>query len=89
METEYRRAHAAVWPQVLEACRRCGVRNYSIFIDSQDVFAYLESDDVAASLAALLADPEIQRWQSPMRPLLDVQFGAGSAPLLDEVFHLD
>lgn len=89
MEAEYRRAHAAVWPSVLEACRRCGVRNYSIFMHGRDVFAYLEADDLPASLAALLADPEIQRWQTRMRPLLDVQLGAGGAPLLEEVFHLD
>ena len=38
---------------------------------------------------ALLADPAIQRWQSRMKPLLDVQLGDGGTPLLDEVFQLD
>ena len=89
MEAEYRRAHAAVWPEVMAACRRSGIQNYSIFMHGQDVFAYLESHDVATSLEALLNDPDIRRWQGVMRPLLEVQLGVGGTPVLEEVFHLD
>ena len=28
---EYKRYHAAVWPEILEAIRKAGIRNYSIF----------------------------------------------------------
>jgi L-rhamnose mutarotase len=29
---EYRRHHAAVWPEMLDALRRCGWGNYSLFL---------------------------------------------------------
>ena len=47
-EAEYRRRHAAVWPEMLDALRAAGARDYSIFIHGDDLFAYLEVDDFAA-----------------------------------------
>ena len=46
-EAEYRRRHAAVWPEMLDALRAAGARDYSIFIRGDDLFAYLEVDDFA------------------------------------------
>ena len=46
-EAEYRRRHAAVWPEMLDALRAAGARDYSIFIRGADLFAYLEVDDFA------------------------------------------
>ena len=48
-EAEYRRRHAAVWPEMLAALRAAGARDYTIFIHGEDLFAYLEVDDFAAS----------------------------------------
>ena len=44
-EAEYRRRHAAVWPELLADLRAAGARNYSIFLRGDDLFAYLEVDD--------------------------------------------
>ena len=46
-EAEYRRRHAAVWPEMLDALKAAGARDYSIFLHGDDLFAYLEVDDFA------------------------------------------
>ena len=44
---EYRRRHAAVWPEMLDALRAAGARKYSIFLGGDDLFGYLEVEDFA------------------------------------------
>jgi L-rhamnose mutarotase len=63
---EYKRLHAAVWPEVLERIRLSHVRNYTIFLREPEnlLFGYWEyhGSDFAADMAAIAADPETQRW---------------------------
>jgi L-rhamnose mutarotase len=90
-EAEYRRRHAAVWPEMLEALRAAGARDYSIFIRGSDLFACLEVDDFAAFRAAMAASPINARWQAEMAALIDplTDPATGFHRRLDEVFHLD
>jgi len=44
-KAEYRRRHAAVWPEMLDALRAAGARNYSIYLHDDDLFGVLEVDD--------------------------------------------
>ena len=39
---DYERLHADPWPGVLEQIRRSNIRNYTIFRDGSDLFAYFE-----------------------------------------------
>ena len=39
---EYKRYHAAVWPEILAALRKAEIRNYSIFHFDGKLFAYFE-----------------------------------------------
>ncbi|TDC53637.1 L-rhamnose mutarotase [Jiangella ureilytica] len=88
---EYRRRHAAVWPEMLRALRDTGWRNYSIFLGDDGVLVgYVEADDLAASQAAMQANDVNRRWQDEMARL----FADGGRPdenwrLIDEVFNLD
>jgi len=50
---EYRRRHAAVWPEMLDALKAAGCRDYSIFILGAELFAYLEVDDFAVFRASM------------------------------------
>ena len=47
-EAEYRRRHAAVWPEMLDALRAAGARDYSIFIRGATCSPISRSDDFAA-----------------------------------------
>ncbi|HWD69832.1 MAG TPA: L-rhamnose mutarotase [Solirubrobacteraceae bacterium] len=88
---EYRRRHAEVWPEMLDALRRTGWRNYSLFAAGDGtVIGYVETDDFQAALDGMQGEPVNARWQTEMTPMFALQ----SAPdttleRLEEVFHLD
>ncbi|HET6484008.1 MAG TPA: L-rhamnose mutarotase [Actinoplanes sp.] len=87
---EYVERHQAVWPEMQDALRATGWRNYSLFLRTDGLLiGYVETDDLAASQAAMAALDVNTRWQSEM-----AEFFAGGGPndegfpLLTEVFHL-
>jgi L-rhamnose mutarotase len=90
-EAEYRRRHAAVWPEMLDALRQAGCHNYSIFIRGQDLFGYFEVDDFRAFQRQMNASEVNRRWQAEMAALIDplTDPATGFHQRLDEVFHLD
>ena len=90
-EAEYRRRHTAVWPEMIEALRAAGARDYSIFINGDVLFAYLEVDDFAAFRAFMAAAPINDRWQAEMAALIDplTDPATGFHQRLEEIFHLE
>jgi L-rhamnose mutarotase len=93
MIDEYRRHHAAVWPEMLDALRRTGWHNYSLFLrEDGTLFGYVEVPATFEdALAAMSAEPVNARWQALMAPFFE---GDGRSPdqqmeVLEEVFHLN
>ena len=90
-EAEYRRRHAAVWPEMLAELSAAGARNYSIFLRGDDLFGYLEVEDFERFRAlwrrARSTRAGRQRWRRLIDPLTDP--ATGFHHQLDEVFHLD
>jgi L-rhamnose mutarotase len=86
---EYVRAHRDVWPEMLEAIRNAGIRNYTIFRHGNQMFGYFEADDLDAATRYLAAHEVSRRWQDAMAHLLEERV-PDSGPLpLEEVFRLD
>ena len=90
-EAEYRRRHAAVWPEMLDALRAAGAHDYSIFLRGEDLFGYLEVDDLERFQREIAASDVNTRWQREMAGLIDplTDPATGFHRRLDEVFHLD
>jgi L-rhamnose mutarotase len=90
-EAEYRRRHAAVWPEMLDALRAAGAKNYSIFLNGDELFAYLEVDDFDAFRASMAATEVNDRWQAEMALLIDplTDPATGFHKRLEEIFHLE
>ncbi|MBB5801819.1 L-rhamnose mutarotase [Saccharothrix ecbatanensis] len=90
---EYLRLHAAVWPEVEAALTRANVRNYTIFIHDDLLFAYFEyvGDDLEADLASIAADPTTQRWWTHTDPCQRRLTDGPGGPWTEmtEVWHLD
>jgi L-rhamnose mutarotase len=86
---EYVAAHRNVWPEMLDALRAAGIRNYSIFRHGNDVFGYFESDDLAAAAAFMEAQDVNTRWQDAMADLLADRVPDEGPPALEEIFRLD
>lgn len=91
---EYSRLHAAVWPEVLKKIAECNIRNYSIFVKDNLVFAYFEyhGADFEGDMAKMAADPKTQEWwginkplQSPLPTRAEGEWWA----TMKEIFHTD
>lgn len=70
---EYSRLHEAVWPEVLETITQCNLKNYSIFLHGDLVFAYFEyvGSDFDADMAKMDADPVTQKWWTHTHPCFE------------------
>jgi L-rhamnose mutarotase len=90
---EYRERHAHVWPELEDALRETGWKNYSLFLRSDGTLVgYLEAEDFARCCAAMKEYPVNARWQVEMVPFFeDLENGGPDDHMkpLQEVFHLD
>ena len=86
-EEAYRCAHANIWPSILEGIQRTKIRNYTIFMKGTELYSYFEVKDLDHAMAVLADDPENQRWQRTMAPMMDVGSGMkdGSSVYLKEI----
>ena len=90
---EYRERHRHVWPEMQQALRETGWKNYSLFLREDGLLVgYLETDDFDAARAGMAAREVNARWQAEMGELfapLDGQAPDEAMRPLEEVFHLD
>ncbi len=96
---EYKRLHAAVWPDVLDMIKECNIQNYSIYLQELEdnryyLFSYFEytGSDFKADMEKMAADPVTQDWwrhcepcQIPVSTRQEGEWWAN----MEEVFHLD
>jgi L-rhamnose mutarotase len=96
---EYKRLHAAVWPDVLKMISDCNIRNYSIYLRKMPdgkhyLFSYFEyvGSDFEGDMATMAADATTQKWWDVcmrcQEPLADRGEGECWAEM-EEVFHYD
>ena len=91
---EYREQHRKVWPEMLDALRRNGWRNYSLFMREDGLlFGYFETpESFQAALDGMEGEEVNARWQDFMAPYFESLGGKNpdeSMVELEEVFHLD
>jgi L-rhamnose mutarotase len=93
---EYKRYHAAVWPEILGAIREAGIRNYSIFHFEGKLFAYFEYHGPEAEfderMQALARAPRMREWwdiMDPMQRPFDGRTPGHWWADMEEVFHTD
>jgi L-rhamnose mutarotase len=90
---EYKKHHEAVWPDMLDALRRTGWRNYSLFMrDDGLLFGYFEAEEsFDASLAGMAQEAINLKWQEFMGPYFESISGRPDQNMitLEEVFHTD
>lgn len=94
---EYKRLHAAVWPEVLKTIKDCNIRNYSIYLrklpdGKHYLFSYFEytGKNFKADMKKMAADPVTRKWWSVcipcQEPLPDRAKDEWWADM-EEVFH--
>ena len=85
----YVEAHQHVWPEMLDALRDAGIRNYTIFRAGNEMFGYFETDDLIEAERYLEQQDVSRRWQDSMAELLEERVPDSGPPALEEVFRLD
>ena len=90
---EYKARHGEVWPEMLDALRRAGWRNYSLFLREDGLLiGYLECEDFEAAQRAMDETEVNARWQADMAPFFKLPEGARpdtGFERLEEIFHAD
>jgi len=90
-EEEYKRRHDDIWPDMSQALRESGIRNYNIFKYGLTLFGYFETDNFEKT-ANYLADNDVnKRWAEYMAPIMevDIDLSTNFPYLLPKVFHAD
>jgi L-rhamnose mutarotase len=91
---EYKKHHENVWPEMLEALRRNGWHNYSIFMgDDGLLFGYFETpESFQAALDGMDREAINEKWQDFMAPFFESSSASHADKMMTElveVFHLD
>jgi L-rhamnose mutarotase len=90
-ESEYKRRHDEIWPELVRELESAGVRDYSIFLDESTLtlFAFQKVKD--HNSADLLPSRDIvKKWWKYMADLMETN--PDNSPVtvpLREVFHVD
>ena len=90
---EYKKHHREVWPEMLDALRRTGWHNYSLFMRGDGLmFGYFETPESFDAASEAIAKEDIAaKWHEFMIPFFEPRAHGQSAfeIELEEVFHLD
>ncbi|MDO8290463.1 MAG: L-rhamnose mutarotase [Parvibaculum sp.] len=93
---EYKKLHAAAWPDVLAMIKSCHIDNYTIYLREPEnlLFSHWEysGDDFAADMARMAVHEPTQKWWALtdpcQQPMSSAPAGEKWSPL-EEVFHVD
>ena len=90
-ETEYKKRHDAIWPELVALLKEAGVQDYSIFLDEETstLFGVLKTSNPEAMKDLPLKDV-MQKWWAYMKDIM--QTNADNSPVnipLKEVFYLN
>jgi L-rhamnose mutarotase len=88
---DYKRRHDEIWPEMLEALKQAGISDYSIFRHGTTLFASYKTEDQAATVASLAANPVNARWQVYMRDIISIEVdpATGGFRRLPEMFRME
>ena len=88
---EYLEAHE-VWPEMLDAMRNVGIRDYSMFVREDGLLVgVFEAEDPEESLRELGETEVSRRWQENMAPFFECGSGdleKGGPEWLEEYFYM-
>ena len=86
---EYRRRHAAIWPELVKLLHENGVSDYSIFLDEETNTLFAVQRQEGKSSQDLGNNPVVQKWWAYMADIMDTN--ADNSPVsipLEEVFYM-
>ncbi len=89
-ETEYKKRHEVLWPDLKQLLKSTGVSEYSIFLDetTNALFGVMKADDLTA-LDDLPSHPVMKKWWAYMKDIMETNPDHSPVSIpLKEVFYL-
>ncbi len=89
--SEYIKAHAECWPDLLRAIKAAGIEREMIWMSGDTIMIYMMTKDFQKAMAALGETAVFKRWTAKMGPLLaEMQdYEGGNIAQLQKVFDLE
>jgi len=90
-ETEYKKRHDNIWPEMTEVLNCAGIHNYSVWLSGLDLFGYYESENLQKAALIQAESPVVASWNEYMKDILVMDFDpeTGITPPLSLAFlHL-
>lgn len=90
-ETEYKKRHDEIWPELVDAIKDAGFSNYSLFRRGTTIVGYAECHpDVATAFGKLGPQEANVRWSKWFEDVIvSLTDESGELYRLEEVWHLD
>ena len=90
-ESEYKRRHDEIWPELVSAIKTAGFSNYSLFRRGTQVIAYAEIEpDLNTAMSTLGESEHNARWAEWFKELIvNLTDAQGNLMTFTEVWHLD
>lgn len=88
---EYVRMHKNPWPEIMEAHRKAGFHNYSIFRNGCQFFYVFETEDEPKARQGCAEDESCIKWNEIAMRMIESEFGArveSGIEYLEEIFYL-
>ena len=89
---EYKERHRSVWPEMIDALRKTGWHNYSLFLRPDGMLVgYLETPDFEGARAGMAGLAINARWQEELADFFVQPEGLlpdQAMKPLEEVFHI-
>ena len=88
---EYKRRHAAIWPEMVEVLKRAGISNYSIWNTGDELFGYYECESRNEAARVQAESPVVDRWNEYMKDVMVMEMDpvTGAQPLMEEAWYLE
>jgi L-rhamnose mutarotase len=90
LKEEYKRRHAAIWPELVKLLQDHGVSDYSIFLDEEtNILFAVQNQDGIISSQDLGDNPIVQKWWAYMADIMDTNPDMSPVSIsLEEVFYM-
>lgn len=90
-ETEYKKRHDEIWPELSKLLSESGISDYSIFLDKKTgtLFAFQKLKD-GFDGASIPDNPIVKKWWAYMADIMETNIDDSPVEeVLIEVFHMD
>lgn len=89
MKAEYKRRHAAIWPELHALLKANGISDYIIYLDEETgLYAFQKVDEKAAG--DLTQHPVMRKWWAYMADIMETNADLSPVVLpLEEMFYME